>query len=102
LSDKAEHDLAENLFYVFVNLNGTGVPDYYIVPRFIVAKTVSENHELWKVTKRLDGKDHNPTTMRSFQFAETKKATLYHYPHSAEYKNDEGWRLLGQQLGLNT
>src|SRR5258708_9913092 len=30
LSKKAECDVAEKLFYVFVNLNGTDTPEYYI------------------------------------------------------------------------
>src|SRR5258706_14079118 len=38
LSEKAENDMAENLFYVFVNLNGTEAPEYYIVPRAVIAK----------------------------------------------------------------
>jgi hypothetical protein len=30
-------ELADNLFYVFVSLNGLGAPSYYVVPRSVVA-----------------------------------------------------------------
>src|SRR5579862_3787898 len=40
LSNKAESDTAEKLCYVFVNLNSTDAPDYYVVPRAIVAESV--------------------------------------------------------------
>ena len=33
LSQKAEKDVAENLFYIFVTLNGLAAPDFYIVSR---------------------------------------------------------------------
>ena len=101
LSDKIEHDVAENLFYVFVNLNGIDAPDYYIVPRSVVSKTVSENHGIFLKTTRKDGTDHNLTPMRSFQFAGDVRKP-YSYPDSALYKNDEGWKLLGLELGVNS
>src|SRR5947208_4676256 len=40
LTEAAEADSAENLFYVLVRLNGLDMPDYYIVPRTVVAKYV--------------------------------------------------------------
>src|SRR5437667_94085 len=47
LSEKAERDLAENLFYIFVNLNESGPPEYHIVPRAVVAKYVRDEHAAW-------------------------------------------------------
>jgi hypothetical protein len=67
LSEVAEADNAQNLYYAFVRLNGTGVPEYYIVPRAVVAKTVRDEHIKWRGTPRRDGKPHNQTSMRTFR-----------------------------------
>ena len=66
LSQKAESDIAENLYYVFVNLNGTDVPEYYIVPRAVVAKQVRDGHKAWLAKPGRDGTSHRDTTMRVF------------------------------------
>jgi hypothetical protein len=72
LSQKAESDVAENLFYVFVNLNGTGAPEYYIVPRAVVAKYVRESHQAWLAQPGLGGKAHRDNAMRVFRDPEKK------------------------------
>jgi hypothetical protein len=66
LSEKADRDIAENLFYVFVNLNGTDVPEYYIVPRAVVADHVREGHKAWLAAPGRDGQAHRENTMRVF------------------------------------
>src|SRR5690242_10045673 len=50
LNRKAEADEAENLFYVFVRLNGTAEPSFHIVPRSIVAEFVRADHRAWLKT----------------------------------------------------
>jgi hypothetical protein len=49
LSEKIERekDIATNLFFVFVYLNGFDAPEYHIVPRADVVQYVSEDHEKW-------------------------------------------------------
>ena len=81
LSEKAETDTAENLSYVFVNLNGIDAPEYYIVPRAEVAKYVTEKHKAWLATPGRDGRTRRDSTMRVFRDPEGK------------YRN--GWDLLG-------
>ena len=49
LNKKAEVELAENLFYVFVCLPTDGFPQFYVVPRDVVARYVHETHEAWRL-----------------------------------------------------
>jgi hypothetical protein len=42
---------ADNLFYVFVRLNGTAEPAFHIVPRAVVAKFVRREHSAWLKTQ---------------------------------------------------
>lgn len=72
LSQKAESDVAENLFYVFVNLNGAESPEYYVVPRAAVAASVRKSHQQWLATPGIGGKAHKDNEMRVFQDAEKK------------------------------
>jgi hypothetical protein len=81
LSQKAESDIAENLFYVFVNLNGTNPPEYYIVPRDEVANYVKQNHKAWLAKTGRDGTPHRDSPIRNF-----------HDP-DGQYRNK--WDLLG-------
>src|SRR5262249_35404963 len=78
LSQKAESDIAENLFYVFVNLNGADSPEYYIVPRAVVAKYVRESHKAWLATPGLNGKAHQDSAMRAFRDPEKKYRNAWH------------------------
>ncbi len=67
LKQKAEDYMADDLFYVFVNLNdGEGHPDYFIVPSNDVAKYVRESHANWLDKPGKKGQKHNDTTMRQF------------------------------------
>jgi hypothetical protein len=81
LSQKAESEIAENLFYVFVNLSGSDTPEYYIVPRVEVAKHVRENHKAWLAKPGRDGSAHRDNTMRVFSDPASK------------YRN--AWEMLG-------
>lgn len=66
LSKKAEDEIAENLFYVFVNLNGGATPEYHVVPRQVVSKYVRESHQNWLKTPGKGGRAHVDTPMRKF------------------------------------
>jgi hypothetical protein len=67
LSHKAENLLAENLFYIFVNLKGANeLPDFFIVPNHIVAEYCKTGHQQWLDTPGRKGQKHNDTTMRKF------------------------------------
>jgi hypothetical protein len=67
LNKKAEIDTAaENLFYVFIRLNGLGAPEYHIVPRKDVAKYVRESHQEWLKTPGKGGRVHKDNPMRNF------------------------------------
>ena len=67
MNRKAELDLAENLFYVFVCLPTAGASDYYIVPRKYVTKYVRESHQTWLATPGRKGQAHRDTNLRHFK-----------------------------------
>ncbi len=67
LNQKSEDYYADNLYYVFVNLNDNKKsPDYFIVPSKDVAKHAKDGHATWLSTPGRGGKVHNDTTMRKF------------------------------------
>ena len=67
LSQKSEDYFADNLFYVFVNLNGDDTPpDYFIVPSKDVAEHVRDNHAAWLSAPGRDGAAHNDSAIRKF------------------------------------
>jgi hypothetical protein len=81
LNKKAEADLAENLFYVFVCLPPSGSPLFYVVPREVVARYVYDSHREWLATPGRGGRSHVDTDMRRFK------------DPKGEYK--DRWDLLG-------
>lgn len=81
LSKKAETNLAENLCYVFVALNGLEQPAFYVVPTSVVARFVTESHRTWLAGARRDGGRHADTDIRVFRDAK------------GEYR--DRWDLLG-------
>lgn len=66
MNKKNEDIMGDNIFYVFVHLNGLGTPDYHIVPSAYVAKKVKEDHQRWLATPGRKGQKHNDTTARDF------------------------------------
>lgn len=72
LNRKAEKDTAENLFYVFVKINSSDAPEYYIVPRAVVAKYVSERYRAWLAKPGRNGKPHRENSMRVFRDRENE------------------------------
>jgi hypothetical protein len=67
LNVKAEEDLAENLFYVFVCLPARGEPAFYVVPRDTVAKSVRESHKRWLATPGRGGRQHRDNPNRKYR-----------------------------------
>lgn len=72
LNKKAEDDLAENLFYVFVCLPPESPPEYHIVPRKVVARYVRERHQRWLATPGRRGQAHRDNPMRTFRDPENR------------------------------
>ena len=67
LNYKAENHLADNLFYVFVNLKGLNeLPDFHIVPSKIVAEHCKTTHAEWLAAPGRKGQKHNDSTMRKY------------------------------------
>lgn len=69
LSKNAATNLAANLCYVFVSLNGLGQPSFYVVPTSVVAAIVRDSHRTWLAGTRRDGKPHADTDIRVFRDA---------------------------------
>ena len=66
LTKKAEDYYDDNLFYVFVNLNDGGQPDFYVVPSKVVANAVKESFEWWLRTPGRRGQTRRDNPMRMF------------------------------------
>lgn len=67
LNEKAEKYFADNLFYVFVNLNDNEKPpEYFIVPSKVVSEYCASTHKKWLDTPGKKGQAHNDSTMRKF------------------------------------
>jgi len=67
MNKKAETDLADNLFYVFVCL-APGRPDaFHIVPREVVARYVRDTHKRWLTTPGKNGQVHRDSDLRKFK-----------------------------------
>lgn len=67
LSAACEDFYSETLFYIFVNLNGDKMPDYYVVPSMVVASSIKEAHQNWLHTPGKSGQQRNDTSMRMFE-----------------------------------
>ena len=81
----AEKIFSDNLFYVFVNMNEGEMPSYYIVPSAYVAQKITEDYQLWINSPGKQGQNHNPTTMRTFTFANNNE----------RLDHQNAWTLLG-------
>lgn len=67
LSKNAETHRGDDLFYVFVRLNGLeGVPAYHVVESAIVADYCRESHAAWLNGSKSDGSPRKDTSMRIF------------------------------------
>src|ERR1700730_6937885 len=70
LNEKIEKDIATNLFFVFVRLNGLDAPEYHIVPRADVVKYVSEVIQAAGEAKRCNLLNGNTPTAPSLSEAD--------------------------------
>jgi hypothetical protein len=67
LTNKSEDFYADNLYYVFVNLNdGKKFPDFFVVPSKTVANHIKTNHKTWLDTPGKQGQVHKDNSMRNF------------------------------------
>ena len=66
LTKKAESLQSDNMYYVFVILNGLDMPQYYIVPSKIVAETVKKEYEEWLKQPGAKGQPHKDNSVRNF------------------------------------
>lgn len=67
LNEKAEKSYSDTLFYVFVNLRGSGQhPDYHVVQSKVVAKYIKRSHKKWRATPGRRGLSHKDTSLRIF------------------------------------
>lgn len=67
LGIKSEDYHADNLFYVFVNLNYGEAPSYYVVPSKKVAEFSKKFHKEWLATPGRKGQKHKDNPMRKFR-----------------------------------
>lgn len=67
LNKKAETEVSDDLFYVFVNLHGlSGNPEYHIVPSAVVADRCRKTHADYLATPGQKGQKHKDSDMRKF------------------------------------
>jgi hypothetical protein len=81
MSKKAEEDLAQNLFYVFVCLAPRTPATYYVVPCSVVAHHVRTSHANWLKTPGKRGQAHRDNNLRRFS--------------DRQHKYKDRWDLLG-------
>ena len=67
LNKKAEELIAQDLFYVFVRLNGLGQPAFHIVPSEVVAEHTRRTHREWLSKRGRDGQPHVDNPHRQFE-----------------------------------
>lgn len=72
LSKKSETIEDKNIVYIFVKLNDLEMPQYYVVPSAVVAKSVRDSHKNWLATVGKNGKPHNDNSIRKFSDLEDK------------------------------
>lgn len=73
LNQKAEDYYAENLYYVFVNLNSNQrAPDFFIVPSIKVAKYCRRKHSAWLNIPGKKGQRHKDNPVRKFDDPDEK------------------------------
>jgi hypothetical protein len=79
LNEKAEEFLAQNLFYVFVNLKSESEqPDYYVVPSTVVAEYTKRTHREWLDAPGKMGQQHKDSPMRKFRDLEGRYRNQWH------------------------
>jgi hypothetical protein len=72
LTYKVEKLRSENLFYVFVNLNVGGKPDFFVVPARVVAMYVAAGYREFRGILGKKGSKHKDSSIRKFFDKELK------------------------------
>jgi hypothetical protein len=75
LAKKAEHDVAENLFYVFVSLPPGQPAGFHIVPRSVVGQYLRDDHQRWMATPGRCGQAHRDSDVRVSAIRRTRTRT---------------------------
>ncbi len=71
LDKKAENLSKENMFYVFVSLNGLKErPAFHVVPSAVVARNCADSYKKWLAGSKRDGSARKDTDMRDFNDVE--------------------------------
>ncbi len=70
--EEGDDETAKNLFFVFVNLNGTAAPEYHVVPKRDVSAFTRSGHDRWLKTAGRGGRKHKDNPMRKFVDREEK------------------------------
>ena len=70
LHEKVETTSRPDLFFVFVNLHGSGEPSYHVVPSTIVADFCRSGHAAWLARPGKDGRPHRDNPVREFKDVE--------------------------------
>ncbi len=79
MNEKAEAIVSEDLFYVFVNLNGgSGQPTYHVVSSEVVANYCQISHAEWLAETGRKGQTRNDTPMRKFSDKECIYLDAWH------------------------
>src|SRR5947208_2952399 len=72
LDAKVEDLIADNLFYILVNLNGQAPPAVHVVESAIVAEYCRSTHREWLAGARRDGTARKDSNVRQFKDAECR------------------------------
>jgi hypothetical protein len=70
LHEKVESSGRPDLFFVFVNLNGSGEPTYHVVPSAVVAEYCRSSHAAWLARPGKGGRLHRDNPVREFKDVE--------------------------------
>ncbi len=66
LTAKSENLRGDNIFYVFVKLNGLEMPEYHVVNSNVVADHITNGHRNWLNTPGRNGAVHKDNNIRNF------------------------------------
>lgn len=83
LHEKVESASRPDLFFVFVNLHGSGEPSYHVVPSSVVAEYCRSRHAAWLAVPGKDGRPHRDNPVREFKDVEGQYLSAWHLLESA-------------------
>jgi hypothetical protein len=92
MSEKSEHTSEPDLFFCFVDISKVQ-PDVYVIPSFLVAAILKEDHSTWMAVPAKNGEAHNDNSMR--RLTSDYKGRLKTAPEGWIDRYLEAWDLLG-------